>query len=48
MCIRDSFEEVQEILRATQVPFRLNGRLVRGLDYYKMCIRDRSSFLPAL
>jgi histidyl-tRNA synthetase len=28
------FQAVQEILRATGVPFTLNGRLVRGLDYY--------------
>lgn len=31
---RKHFEQVQEILQATKVPFRLNGRLVRGLDYY--------------
>jgi histidyl-tRNA synthetase len=31
---RKHFEAVQEILRAVGVPFVLNGRLVRGLDYY--------------
>src|SRR6476619_267687 len=28
------FQDVQEILKAVEVPFRLNDRLVRGLDYY--------------
>ena len=31
---RKHFEEVQDILRATGVPFVINDRLVRGLDYY--------------
>ena len=31
---RAHFAEVQEILKAVGVPFRLNDRLVRGLDYY--------------
>jgi histidyl-tRNA synthetase len=31
---RKHFQEVQEILKAVGVPFTLNGRLVRGLDYY--------------
>src|SRR5207248_2665583 len=31
---RKHFEEVQKILHATGVPFVLNDRLVRGLDYY--------------
>ena len=31
---RKHFEEVQEILNAVGVPFVLNNRLVRGLDYY--------------
>src|SRR5437016_3071189 len=31
---RKHFEEVQNILRATGVPFVINDRLVRGLDYY--------------
>ncbi len=31
---RKHFEEVQEILKSVGVPFILNDRLVRGLDYY--------------
>jgi histidyl-tRNA synthetase len=31
---RQHFERVQEILKAVGVPFTLNDRLVRGLDYY--------------
>jgi len=31
---RKHFHEVQEILKAVGVPFTLNDRLVRGLDYY--------------
>ena len=31
---RKHFEEVQEILKAVGVPYQLNDRLVRGLDYY--------------
>ncbi|MGA9640582.1 MAG: histidine--tRNA ligase, partial [Terriglobales bacterium] len=31
---RTHFEQVKEILTAVGVPFTLNGRLVRGLDYY--------------
>src|SRR5579871_6073124 len=31
---RQHFEQVQEILKAVGVPFTLNDRLVRGLDYY--------------
>ena len=31
---RQHFAEVQEILKATGVPFVINSRLVRGLDYY--------------
>ena len=31
---RKHFQEVQEILPAVGVPFTLNDRLVRGLDYY--------------
>ncbi len=31
---RKHFEQVQEILSAVGVPFALNDRLVRGLDYY--------------
>jgi len=31
---RIHFDQVQEILKATAVPFVINDRLVRGLDYY--------------
>ena len=31
---RAHFEQVKEILTAVGIPFTLNGRLVRGLDYY--------------
>ena len=31
---RQHFEQVQEILKAVGVDFKLNDRLVRGLDYY--------------
>src|SRR5229473_1100811 len=31
---RQHFDEVQAILKATGIPFTLNDRLVRGLDYY--------------
>ena len=31
---RAHFDQVQGILRATEVPFVINERLVRGLDYY--------------
>ncbi|HTZ96634.1 MAG TPA: histidine--tRNA ligase [Terriglobales bacterium] len=31
---RKHFEEVQAILKAVGIPFQLNDRLVRGLDYY--------------
>lgn len=31
---RDAFERVQSALRAYHIPFELNPRLVRGLDYY--------------
>src|SRR5205807_7316569 len=31
---RKHFQEVQQILKAVEVPFTLNDRLVRGLDYY--------------
>jgi histidyl-tRNA synthetase len=31
---RQHFEQVKEILQAVGVPFALNDRLVRGLDYY--------------
>ena len=31
---RKHFQEVQQILKTVEVPFTLNDRLVRGLDYY--------------
>src|SRR5437667_4027856 len=31
---RNHFDEVQQILKAVDVPFTINDRLVRGLDYY--------------
>ena len=31
---RAHFRVVQDILRSLEIPFQLNGRLVRGLDYY--------------
>jgi histidyl-tRNA synthetase len=31
---RRHFERVQELLRAAEVPFRVNPNLVRGFDYY--------------
>src|SRR5207253_6018473 len=31
---RNHFDEVQQILKAVGVPFTINDRLVRGLDYY--------------
>lgn len=31
---RNHFDEVQQILKAVGVPFAINDRLVRGLDYY--------------
>jgi histidyl-tRNA synthetase len=31
---REHFDEVREILKAVGVPYTLNDRLVRGLDYY--------------
>jgi hypothetical protein len=31
---RQHFDQVQAILKATNVPFMINDRLVRGLDYY--------------
>ncbi|MGH9675633.1 MAG: histidine--tRNA ligase [Candidatus Acidiferrum sp.] len=32
---RVHFEKVQELLRAVGVPFEINPRMVRGLDYYR-------------
>lgn len=35
-----SFEELQQILRAAEVDFRINPRLVRGLDYYNGAVYE--------
>jgi histidyl-tRNA synthetase len=35
---RKHFEELQEMLIAASVPFRINPRLVRGLDYYNATV----------
>jgi histidyl-tRNA synthetase len=35
---RTHFDEVQHLLRAAAVPFTLNPRLVRGLDYYEKTV----------
>ena len=37
---RKSFEDLQQILRAAKVEFRLNPRLVRGLDYYNGAVYE--------
>jgi histidyl-tRNA synthetase len=35
---RRHFEEVQALLTALEIPFRINPRLVRGLDYYTLTV----------
>jgi len=35
---REHFEGVQALLRAVGIPFRINPRLVRGLDYYNRTV----------
>ncbi len=35
---RDHFEGVQKLLRAAGIPYRINPRLVRGLDYYNRTV----------
>lgn len=35
---REHFEGVQALLRAVAIPFRINPRLVRGLDYYNRTV----------
>ena len=35
---REHFEGVQSLLRAVGIPFRINPRLVRGLDYYNRTV----------
>ncbi len=32
------FESIQQILRAAGIPYRINPRLVRGLDYYNLTV----------
>ena len=32
------FESIQQILREANIPFRINPRLVRGLDYYNLTV----------
>ena len=32
------FEGVQRILKANNIPFKINPRLVRGLDYYNLTV----------
>lgn len=40
---RSHFEAVQSGLRAATIPFRLNPRLVRGLDYYNRTVFEWTS-----
>ncbi|MFO1196706.1 MAG: histidine--tRNA ligase [Burkholderiaceae bacterium] len=35
---REHFERLQALLRAQNLPFRVNPRLVRGLDYYNLTV----------
>src|SRR3989440_3046907 len=35
---REHFEKVQELLRAVEVPFVIDSRIVRGLDYYQRTV----------
>src|SRR5438270_678206 len=35
---RQHFEQVQELLRAVEVPYVINSRIVRGLDYYEKTV----------
>ena len=34
------FEELQDMLRQAQIPYRINPRLVRGLDYYNATVYE--------
>jgi histidyl-tRNA synthetase len=34
----DHFETVQKLLKANNIPFKINPRLVRGLDYYNLTV----------
>ncbi len=40
---RDHFESLQQHLRAFGIPFRVNPRLVRGLDYYSLTVFEWTS-----
>jgi len=42
------FEGVQALLRAMEIPFALNPRVVRGLDYYTRTVFELVSELPKL
>ena len=35
---REHFEAVQFLLKANNIPFKINPRLVRGLDYYNLTV----------
>ena len=35
---RDHFEQLQSLLKSRNLPFRINPRLVRGLDYYNLTV----------
>jgi histidyl-tRNA synthetase len=34
----DHFQQLQDILKANNIPFKINPRLVRGLDYYNLTV----------
>ena len=40
---RDHFEQLQHLLQALKIPYRINHRLVRGLDYYNRTVFE---FVP--
>ncbi len=37
---REDFEKIQKLLKDAKVPFRLEPKLVRGLDYYTGCVYE--------
>jgi len=45
---KNHFEGVQALLKAMEVPFVLNPRVVRGLDYYTRTVFELVSELPKL
>jgi len=45
---RAHFEQVQALLRAMEIPFTLNPRVVRGLDYYTRTVFEFISEVPEL